>query len=268
MSIENSKVKQAVVELEHVCFCRKEREILSDVSWKIEPGQHWALLGANGSGKTSLLKILTGYAWPTFGTVRVLGERFGACDVPKLRKVIGWVSSAMTQRLPAQDKSIDVVVSGLDASLGLYRHITPEEKTKSLEVLKQLRVEAIAEQSYGTLSQGEMQKVLIARALVCEPKLLILDEPCIGLDPAARQRFMNDLAVLAKQEDAPTMILVTHHIEEIDPWIRNVLLLKNGKVLASGTPDETITNRQMSELFDYPCSVFRQGDEFLLRVDG
>ena len=259
---------QAVVELENVCFCRKEREILSGVSWKIESGQHWALLGANGSGKTSLLKILTGYTWPTFGTVRVLGERFGACDVPKLRKVIGWVSSAMTQRLPVQDTAIDVAASGLDASVGLYRHITEAERVKSLEVLKQLGIETIAEQSYGTLSQGEMQKVLIARALVCEPKLLILDEPCIGLDPAARQRFMNDLAALAGQKNSPTMILVTHHIEEIDPWIQNVLLLKDGKVLASGAPDEMITNRQMSELFDYPCNVFRQGAEFLLRIDG
>jgi iron complex transport system ATP-binding protein len=259
---------QAVVELEDVCFCRKERQILTDVSWKIEPGQHWALLGANGSGKTSLLKILTGYEWPTFGTVRVLGERFGACDIPRLRKVIGWVSSAMTQRLPAQDTAIDVVASGLDASVGLYRHITPEEHEKSLAVLQQLGVESVAEQSYGTLSQGEMQKVLIGRALVCEPKLLILDEPCIGLDPAARQRFMNDLAALAKSKNAPTMILVTHHIEEIDPWIQKVLLLKDGRVLAAGDPDEMITNRHMSELLDYPCSVFRQGAEFLLRIDG
>jgi len=258
----------AVVELEHICFCRKERTILSDVSWKIEAGAHWALLGANGSGKTSLLKILTGYAWPTFGTVRILGEQFGACDIPRLRKVIGWVSSAMIQRLPAQDAAMDVVASGLDASVGLYRHITEPERAKSLEVLKKLRAEAVAGQSYGTLSQGEMQKVLIARALVCDPKLLILDEPCIGLDPAARQRFMNDLAALARQKNAPTMILVTHHIEEIDPWIQNVLLLKDGKVLAAGMPDEIITNRQMSELFDYPCNVFRQGDEFLLRIDG
>lgn len=258
---------QPVVELEHVSFCRKERTILSEVSWRIEPGRHWALLGANGSGKTSLLRILTGYAWPTFGTVRVLGERFGACDIPRLRKVIGWVSSAMTQRLPAQDAAIDVVASGLDASIGLYRHITEDERAKSQAILKQLHVEHLAEQHYGTLSQGEMQKVLIARALVCEPKLLILDEPCIGLDPAARQRFMNDLAELAAQKNAPTMILVTHHIEEIDPWIQRVLLLKDGKVLASGKPDEMITNRRMSELLDYPCSVFRQGAEFLLRID-
>lgn len=260
---------QAVVELDHVSFCRKQRTILSDVSWRIEPGRHWALLGANGSGKTSLLKILTGYEWPTFGTVRVLGERFGACDIPRLRRVIGWVSSAMTQRLPAQDAAIDVVASGLDASVGLYRHITPEEREKSMALLEQLRIAELGGQSCGTLSQGEMQKVLIARALVCEPKLLILDEPCIGLDPAARQRFMNDLADLAQSDNAPTMILVTHHIEEIDPWIQNVLLLKAGRVLASGSPDEMITNERMSDLLEYPCSVFRQGaSEFILRIDG
>jgi iron complex transport system ATP-binding protein len=256
-----------VVELENITFCRKKRTILSDVSWRIEAGRHWALLGANGSGKTTLLKILTGYEWPTFGTVRVLGERFGICDIGRLRKLIGWVSSAMNQRLPMQDQSIEVVASGLDASIGLYRQISDAEFGKSLDVLKQLRAESIAEQDYGTLSQGEMQKVLIARALVCEPKLLILDEPCIGLDPAARQRFMNDLATLARQKNAPTIILVTHHIEEIDPWIQQVLLLKDGKVLAAGTPDDIITNRQMSDLFDYPCSVFRNGAEFLLRID-
>lgn len=257
----------AVVELEKVTFCRKKRTILSDVSWRIKAGRHWALLGANGSGKTTLLKILTGYEWPTFGTVRVLGERFGICDIGRLRKLIGWVSSAMTQRLPMQDLAVEVVASGLDASIGLYRQISQDEFAKSLDMLKKLRAEAIAQQDYGTLSQGEMQKVLIARALVCDPKLLILDEPCIGLDPAARQRFMNDLAVLAQQENAPTIILVTHHIEEIDPWIQQVLLLKNGQVLAAGQPDDVITSRRMSELFDYPCSVFRQGAEFLLRID-
>ena len=258
---------EAVVELENVCFCRKERQILSDVSWRIEAGAHWALLGANGSGKTTLLKILTGYEWPTFGTVRVLGEQLGICDVGRMRKLIGWVSSAMTQRLPVQDTAADVVASGLDASIGLYRHVTDEEYERSLAVLKHLRAESIARQDYGTLSQGEMQKVLIARALVAEPKMLILDEPCIGLDPAARQRFLKDLATLAQSDAAPTIILVTHHIEEIDPWIRNVMLLKDGKPLAQGQPDEIITSERMQDLLECSCSVFRQGNEFLLRVD-
>ena len=161
---------EPVVELEDVCFCRKERQILSDISWRIEPGAHWALLGANGCGKTTLLKILTGYEWPTFGTVRVLGKRFGRCDIGKMRKLIGWVSSAMTQRLPAQDSAIDVVASGLDASIGLYRHFTDEEYEASLNVLRQLGAESVAQQHCITLSQGEMQKVLIARALVSDSR--------------------------------------------------------------------------------------------------
>jgi iron complex transport system ATP-binding protein len=205
--------------------------------------------------------------WPTFGIVRVLGERFGICDIGHLRKLIGWVSSAMTQRLPVQDRAVEVVASGLDASIGLYRHITDEEYAQSLEVLKTLQVESIAVQNYGTLSQGEMQKVLIARALVCQPKILILDEPCIGLDPAARQRFLKDLAALVQTDLAPTIILVTHHIEEIDPWLQNVMLLKDGKSLAQGRPEEIITSERMKELLECPCTVFRQGNEFLLRVD-
>ena len=258
---------EAVIELEDVSFCRKERQILSDISWRIDAGSHWALLGANGCGKTTLLKILTGYEWPTFGSVRVLGERFGICDLGRLRKLIGWVSSAMTHRLPAQDTAVEIVASGLDASIGLYRHVTDDEHQQSLAILTQLQAESIASQNYGTLSQGEMQKVLIARALVCQPKILILDEPCIGLDPAARQRFLKDLAVLAKTDDTPTIILVTHHIEEIDPWVQNVMLLKEGKVLTQGAPGDVITSERMNELLACRCTVFRQGNEFLLRVD-
>lgn len=258
---------EAVVELEDVCFCRKEREILSDISWRIEPGVHWALLGANGSGKTSLLKILTGYEWPTFGTVRVLGERFGRCDIGRLRRLIGWVSSAMTQRLPAQDTALEVVASGLDASIGLYRNITDAEHQKAMSVLGHLRAEVIANQKYGTLSQGEMQKVLIARALVCEPRLLILDEPCIGLDPAARHQFLRDLAELAAPKHSPTLIFVTHHIEEIGTWIHKTLLLKDGRVQAQGWPDEVITSEQMSVLFDSPCWVYRTGVTYRLQIE-
>jgi iron complex transport system ATP-binding protein len=256
-----------VVELDRVSFCRSGRDILTDVSWRIDAGTHWVLLGANGSGKTTLLKILTGYEWPTLGTVHVLGEQFGDCDIRRLRRLIGWVSNAMTQRLPAQDKAIDVVASGLDASIGLYRNITHDEYQKSYTALSQLHADTIAGQLYCTLSQGEMQKVLIARALVCEPKLLILDEPCIGLDPAARQRLLKDLALLAEIDDSPTIIFVTHHIEEIGSWIQQVMMLKDGNVLAEGLRDDVITTEKMQELFDCSCAVSKQGDHFLLHVD-
>ena len=257
----------AVVEMTEVSFCRNDRQILSGVSWRIDAGRHWALLGANGSGKTTLLKILTGYEWPSSGLVHVLGERFGDCDIRRLRKLIGWVSSAMTQRLPERDTALEVVASGLDASIGLYRHVTGEEYEKSLAVLKQLRAESIATQRYGTLSQGEMQKVLIARSLVAEPKVLILDEPCIGLDPATRQRFLTDLALLSRSDAAPTIILVTHHIEEIGPWIQNVMLLKDGMPLAQGLRDEVITSERMQALLGCVCSVLRQGDRLSLCVE-
>lgn len=254
-----------VVELDAVTFCRGERAILSDISWRIEAGGHWALLGANGSGKTTLLKILTGYEWPTLGTVKVLGERHGDCDIRQLRRLIGWVSGAMASRLPTEDDAIDIVASGLDASIELYRQITQDERNKALTALRQLRAESIANQKYGTLSQGEMQKVLIARALVCDPQLLILDEPCIGLDPAARQRFLRDIGATAGPQ-WPTLILVTHHIEEIGPWVRNVMLLKDGRAIAQGRPDEMLTAGRMTELLGCPCTVERDGQAYNLRM--
>jgi iron complex transport system ATP-binding protein len=244
-----------VIELENVYFIRQGREILSGVNWRIETGRHWALIGANGSGKTTLLKIITGYEWPTSGRVKVLGEEFGATDIRLLRKSVGWVSAAIEQRLPTQDRAIDVVASGLEASLGLFREFTPEEYARAEESLKILNADTFARQSFGTLSQGEQQKVLIARALVNRPKLLILDEPCAGLDPAARVRFLRDLEHLAAMPDAPAMIFVTHHIEEIGGWINQALLLKGGQIMAAGSPEAVLTSENLTQLFNFPCRV-------------
>ncbi len=246
----------AVIELEEICYCRKNRTILDGINWRVEPGRHWAILGANGSGKTTLLKILAGYEWPTFGQVTVQGQQFGATDIRKLRQTIGLVSASIEHRLPGQDKSIEVVASGIDASLGLYRKMTPDEMARAGAALGRLRAEGIAEQSYRTLSQGEQQKVLIARALVSGPKLLILDEPCAGLDPAARVRFLKDLEHMATRPDAPCMVFVTHHIEEIGPWITDVLLLRNGRILASGSQEETITSKNMTTLLGCQCQTY------------
>ncbi|HOK67436.1 MAG TPA: ABC transporter ATP-binding protein [Anaerohalosphaeraceae bacterium] len=246
----------SVIQLEEVCFCRKNRTILDGISWQVQRGEHWALLGANGSGKTTLLKILAGYEWPTFGRVVVQQQTFGATDIRKLRRTIGLVSSTLQQRLPAQDKAIEVVASGLDATLGLYRRPSPEEMQQARTALSRLRAESIAEQSYQTLSQGEQQKVMIARALVCRPTLLILDEPCSGLDPAARVRFLKDIEYMVSQPDAPSILFVTHHIEEIGPWISHVLLLKDGKVLAAGTQEETITSENMAAMLGCRCEAY------------
>ena len=256
-----------VVQVDQVTFYRKQRAILSGVDWRIEQGQHYALLGANGSGKTTLLKLICGYEWPTFGSIQVLGRRFGACDIRQLRKLIGWVSSAMCHQLPGHDTAVQIAASGMEASIGLYRKFAAEELDKARQILAHLGAETIAEQRYKTLSQGEQQKTLIARALASDPKLLILDEPCIGLDPASRERFLSDLDEFAARVDSPTMILVTHHIEEIRPWVRQVLMLKDGKVLAQGEPGEVICSKTVGELFSCQCRTGKGENGYWLRME-
>lgn len=260
-------MSETVVQIDSVTFCRGQRAILSDVDWQIEKGRHWALLGANGSGKTMLLKLICGYEWPTFGSVYVLGRRFGACHVQQLRKLIGWVSSAISQQLPGHDTALQVAASGIEGSIGLYRTFSNDELDRAQKVLAHLGVEAIAQQRYNTLSQGEQQKTLIARAMVSEPKLLILDEPCIGLDPAARERFLQDLDAFAARPEAPTMVLVTHHIEEIRPWVQQILMLKDGKVLTRGAPEDVICSTTMARLFDCQCRVGKAESGYWLRME-
>ncbi len=256
-----------LLRLDNVSVRRGRREILSGVSWTIEHGRHWALLGPNGAGKTTLLKIITGYEWVTDGSVEVLGEPFGQCNIPELRKRIGWVSSALQQGLPERDTAIEIAASGIEASLGLYRDFSPAEFDRAAEALRSLGCESAARQSYATLSQGERQRVVIARALVNRPRLLILDEPCAGLDPMARESFLRDLGRLAARPEAPGMILVTHHIEEIGPWVSDVLVLRNGRVLAAGPKAEVLTPVTLGEAFGCPCTVENDHDRYHLRLN-
>ncbi|NLE30287.1 MAG: ABC transporter ATP-binding protein [Phycisphaerae bacterium] len=256
----------AVIDLVGIRFVRGEHTLLSDVSWTIDPGQHWALLGANGSGKTTLLKIITGYEWPSDGLVYVLGEKFGECNLPELRKTIGWVSSVLQQDIPERDSALSIVVSGLEASLGLYREFSEEEFRRGRRILESVGGGSIADRKFQTLSQGERQRVLIARAMINNPKVLILDEPCSGLDPASRENFLNDLARLTRCSDAPAIVLVTHHIEEIQPWINHVMVIKNGRSLASGETSKILTDTILSRTFECPCRVDRINNRYFLRL--
>ena len=253
------------VELRDITFKRKGRAILDHVSWTIRQGEHWALIGANGSGKTTLLKIITGYEWASEGTVKVLGRVFGECDIRELRKTIGWVSSSLESRLPHDDTALDIVESGLEATLGLYRQYSDEERERARRALRLLDSESLAEQPFGVMSQGEQQRVLIARALVCNPALLVLDEPCAGLDPHARRVFLDDIGLLAAQPGAPTLLLVTHHIEEIGSWISRVCALKQGRVAAQGATQEILTGETLSMAFGMDCRVEFDGVTYWLR---
>ncbi|AQT67301.1 putative ABC transporter ATP-binding protein YlmA [Anaerohalosphaera lusitana] len=257
-----------IIDIDSVTFRRKDSVILSDVSWRIEPGRNWALLGGNGAGKTTLLNIVLGYAWPTTGSVTVFGEKFGDCAIRELRKSVGYVSSSMGDRVPTLDTPLEIAMSGIDASFGLYRQFTEAETVRGRRTLEAVNVAHLAERKFATLSQGERQRVLISRALVNEPKLLVLDEPCVGLDPAARHDFLCDLGEMAGRDDAPAIIFVTHHIEEIHPWLDSVFMLKDGSCLASGSSEKHINSDTLGELFNCDCEVTRTGHGWSLNING
>lgn len=256
----------SILSLDNVSFVRNGQTILDRVSWTVKPGEHWAVLGANGSGKTTLLKIVTGYEWASEGALDVLGRRLGETDVRDLRRHVGWVSASIEQRLPTEDESIEVVLSGLDASLGLYRSFDDSEHRLALDALASVGAKALAGRRFGVLSQGEQQRVLIARALIAKPALLLLDEPCAGLDPAARHRFLRDMENLAHVPDAPALVLVTHHIEEIGPWINRILVLARGMVLAQGPPKRTLTSGVLSEAFSVACTASGERGSYRLEI--
>lgn len=259
-------MSERVVEIDRLSCVRGGNEILSGISWVIERGRHWALLGSNGSGKTTLLKILTGYEWPTAGDVRVLGRHFGEYDLRELRKTIGWVSAAIEQRLPMRDTAVEIAASGFDASIGLYREPEAAEWERARQAIHQVGADAFANRAFGLLSQGEQQRVLIARSLVNDPALLVLDEPCAGLDPAAREHFLRDIERMLGQAAPPTVVLVTHHIEEIGPWVERVLVLKRGRTLAAGPVGETLTGDVMRQAFDIDCEVVKTGEQYRLTL--
>ncbi len=242
--------------------------ILDGISWRVEPRQHWAILGPNGSGKTSLLRALTGYFMPTAGTITVLGGTYGRTDWRELRLRIGLVSSAIRQMIGDDEVALNAVVSGKYAMVNLWGRVTPADRRRALRFLAQVECAPLAARAWQHLSQGERQRVLIGRALMARPRLLILDEPCAGLDPLAREHFLQFLERLGRLRGAPALVLVTHHIEEITPVFSHALLLKGGRALASGEKGKTLTSRLLSEAFGAPIAVRKAGGRFTLTVRG
>lgn len=246
-------------------FTRDSVDILRDVRWRILPGEHWAVLGANGAGKSTLLSIVAGYEWPSSGQVVVLGETYGKCDMRALKERIGWVSSALFEWLPARQSARQVAATGIHATIGNWHELSAQDLIRADDALRSIGGYAFRNKRYGVLSQGEKQRVMIARALVTRPELLILDEPCAGLDPGARERLISDVDRLCAQEDGPTLILVSHHVEEIPSHATHALLLKEGGALASGPLDDVLTDDWLSELYEYPCRIRATDGRYWLR---
>jgi iron complex transport system ATP-binding protein len=241
-----------LITCKHVGYRQQGIDILADINWRIERGQHWAVLGPNGSGKTTLLKIACGYLWPTSGRVLRLGEEL--VDLSELRRSIGWISADLVSQVPARDSGLETVVTGRLAQIGLKQFPvggpTTADFTDAAAELARLGCGSLADKPFGVLSQGERQQVLIARARMARPLLLVLDEPCAGMDPGVRERFLGWLNKRVMEPDAPATVMVTHHVEEIVPGIPNALILCDGRVHSAGQTDEVVTHEAIETVYD------------------
>jgi len=242
-----------VLSLERIHFIREERNILSDVEIKVNQGEHWVVLGKNGSGKTTILELMNGYQFPSSGKVVVLDNVYGQCDVREVRKQIGYISQSLYEKLTPADPVWEVIATGEYGFLRFYEEIPAEVTQKALNMLERVNLRHLAYQPLGTLSQGERKKVMLARALMTDPKILIMDEPCSGLDLYERERLLENINELGKQEI--TVIYVTHHIEEIMPMFTHVALIDQGKIIASGPKEDVLNEANLLKAFQVPVAM-------------
>lgn len=251
----------SVLTLDHVTFVRDGRRILDDVTWEVRADQRWLILGANGSGKTTMVRISSMYEHPSSGTVTVLGETLGRTDVRVLRRRIGVMSAAIGAQLRPALAAQDIVVTARYAAFEPWWHTyTTQDYDRARECLDQMGVGAFAERSLGTLSSGEQQRVLLARALMNEPGLIVLDEPSARLDLGGREQLVGALTDLTTDPTAPPLVLVTHHVDEVPPGMTHAMLLLNGQVLSAGAIDDVLTADALSECFSMPLSLERRPD--------
>ncbi|MEV4820688.1 ABC transporter ATP-binding protein [Micromonospora sp. NPDC049274] len=256
-----------VVSLDGVGVRRSGTALLQDLTWRVELDERWVVLGPNGAGKTTLLNMAAGRLHPTSGVAHVLGERIGRTDVNELRTRIGLSTAALAERVPADEQVSDVVMTAAWSVVGRWRESYEHgDLARARALLSQLGVGNLAERRYGTLSEGERKRVQIARALMTDPELLLLDEPSAGLDLGGREDLVTRLAELAYDPDAPAMVLVTHHVEEIPPGFTHALLLREGAVVAQGLLAETLTGDNLSKTFGLPLVVERSGDRYTARA--
>lgn len=245
-----------MIDFRRVTLRRGGRVLVGPVTWQVELDERWVVIGPNGAGKTSLLRIAAAMEFPTTGTATVLGERLGKVDMTELRQRVGLSSSALAQRIPDDELVRDVVVSAGYAVLGRWRERYDDvDYLRALDTLESIGAEHLADRTYGTLSEGERKRVLIARSLMTDPELLLLDEPAAGLDLGGREELVARLADLAADPDSPALVLVTHHVEEIPPGFSHCLILAEGEALAAGLLADTLTAENLSAAFGQSIAV-------------
>jgi iron complex transport system ATP-binding protein len=246
----------AVLELAGVTVRRGQATLIEDVDWTVEEDERWVVLGPNGAGKTTLLQIASAQIHPTSGVVGILGEVLGTVDVFELRPRIGLTSAAIAERVPRGERVHDVVVSASYGIIGRWRERYDDlDHGRAAELLTEVGVAHLTDRTFGTLSEGERKRVQIARALMTDPELLLLDEPAAGLDLGGREDLVSTLSVLAMDEMSPATVLVSHHVEEIPPGFTHALLLREGRVVASGPLEQVLTEEIVSATFGMPITL-------------
>ena len=247
--------------LTNVSLERQNKKLLNNVTWQVNKGEHWAILGLNGSGKTSLLKLITAEYWTSQGSMEVLGNQFGGTDISNIRTKIGIVGSFIAERLSPHMLAEKIVLTGKYKSSILYTEYGEKELEEARQMLISIGGEHLLGRIYASLSQGEKQLLLIARSLMESPEILILDEATSGLDLFAREKLLTQIEQITSLPNAPTIIYVTHHAEEITRSFTHVLLLKKGNIIAKGPKNEVLTEEILSDFYDQPVSIMPLGDE-------
>ncbi len=259
--------EDTVIAFDRVGVVRSGNHLINSLSWQVELDERWVVLGPNGAGKTTLLNIASGRLHPTHGQAWVLGERLGRVDVNELRTRVGITTGRLADRIPPDEKVLDVVVTAAWSVVGRWREsYDPQDEARARQLLAQLGMGGFLDREFGTLSEGERKRTQIARALMTDPELMLLDEPTAGLDLGGREILIGHLAELAMDPDAPAMVLVTHHVEEIPPGFTHGLLLREGSVVASGLLGEVMTAENLTKTFGLPLLVDRFGDRYTARA--
>lgn len=258
-------MKYANFDLRNVTYGVNGKKIIDSLSWAVNPGEHWAVLGPNGSGKTTLLKLVCGYLWPNGGG-KIYRKGQTLVNLCELRRSMGWVTATLVGEIPPREIVINTVVSGKYAQLGLREYpgqaATEDDFRQAKGFLEELGCENLTERRFGTLSQGEQQKVLICRARMTDPYLIILDEPCAGMDPGAREVFLSSLSFLGKNGGVPSLVYVTHHVEEILSFFKKTLVLQDGKIVAAGETSDVLNPNTLKQLYGVSLQLVRREGRF------
>lgn len=267
-TVPGARPLSEVLRLHQVSLRRDGAVLLDGVDWTVEEDERWVVIGPNGAGKTTLLQLAATQLHPTAGTVDVLGERMGQADVFELRPRIGITSAALAERIPEGEQVIDLVLTASYGMMGRWREdYESQDVTRAVELLEQLGCAHLIRRRFGTLSEGERKRVQVARSLMPNPELLLLDEPAAGLDLGGREDLLSRLAAVAVDETAPALVLVTHHVEEVPPDFTHAMLLRSGSVVASGPLESVLTEESLSACFGMQLRVERHRGRWTARAE-